>query len=67
MEGHIKRLINDKGFGFIRTKDGQEYFFHQTSLRNSAFTDLREGMVCSFEAAQSSKGPRAEDVVIADK
>ncbi len=29
MNGTIKRLVTDKGFGFILAGDGNEYFFHQ--------------------------------------
>ena len=28
MSGTIKRLVSDKGFGFIAAGDGNEYFFH---------------------------------------
>ena len=31
MTGTIKRLVSDKGFGFIAAGDGTEYFFHQSA------------------------------------
>ena len=31
MTGTIKRLVADKGFGFVATADGQEFFFHQSA------------------------------------
>ena len=31
MNGTIKRLVSDKGFGFIAAGDGTEYFFHQSA------------------------------------
>ncbi|MGE0703420.1 MAG: cold-shock protein [Vicinamibacterales bacterium] len=61
MKGTIKRLVNDKGFGFILSQDGTEYFFHRTSC-DIPFDDLREGQSVTFERGQGPKGPRAERV-----
>ena len=62
--GTIKRLT-DKGFGFIATSDGNEYFFHQSACRDVRFDELREGQAVSFEKGQGPKGPRAENVRLA--
>ena len=43
MNGTIKRLVSDKGFGFIAASDGNEYFFHQSACTDARFDDLREG------------------------
>ena len=60
--GKIKRLMKDRGFGFIRTADGQEIFFHQSSLTDQTFEALSEGQEVEFEVEQSPKGPRANKV-----
>lgn len=62
MRGTIKRVIRDRGFGFIRTPDGQEVFFHRTNLQQLTFEDVREGDSVDFEIEQGAKGPRAIDV-----
>jgi len=62
--GTIKRLVHDKGFGFIAPGDGSEYFFHQSACQ-TPFDDLREGQAVSFEKGQGPKGPRAENVKLA--
>ncbi len=31
--GTIKRLVRDRGFGFIRDDGGQEWFFHRSGVR----------------------------------
>lgn len=59
--GTIKR-ITDRGFGFIATPDGLEYFFHQSACNGTRFDDLREGQPVSFTIGQGPKGPRAENV-----
>ena len=65
LEGTIKRLVSDKGFGFILASDGNEYFFHSSACSESPFDDLREGHAVTFEAGQGPKGPRAENVRVA--
>jgi CspA family cold shock protein len=62
MHGTIKRLVRDKGFGFIAADDGQEYFFHQSACQGTAFTALREGQAVTFDRGQGPKGPRGENV-----
>jgi CspA family cold shock protein len=61
MSGTIKR-ITEKGFGFIATAEGTEYFFHQSACVRTPFDDLREGQAVSFTLGQGPKGPRAENV-----
>ena len=64
MKGTIKRLT-DKGFGFIAASDGSEYFFHQSACAGTRFDELREGQSVTFERGQGPKGPRAENVRVA--
>ncbi len=60
--GTIKRLVSDKGFGFILAGDGNEYFFHNSACSNTRFDELREGQSVTCEKGQGPKGPRAENV-----
>jgi CspA family cold shock protein len=62
MTGTIKRMVSDKGFGFIAAGDGTEYFFHQSACTSTRFDDMREGETVSFTVGQGPKGPRAENV-----
>lgn len=36
MEGVIKRLLPERGFGFIASADGRDFFFHRKDLRRGA-------------------------------
>jgi len=67
MNGTIKRLVSDKGFGFIVADDGNEYFFHNSACTNARFDDLREGQAVTFERGQGPKGPRGENVKVVSR
>ena len=60
--GKIKKLVRDRGFGFISDTDGKEVFFHQTSLVETSFDALNEDQSVEFEVEKSDKGPRAVNV-----
>jgi CspA family cold shock protein len=59
-DGTIKRVISERGFGFIAAEDGKEYFFHRNELGESLdFDRLAGGEAVSFDVEASPKGPRA--------
>jgi CspA family cold shock protein len=65
--GTIKKVIADRGFGFISAEDGKEYFFHRSSLQASLdFDRLSGGERVDFEIEASPKGPRATAVRAAE-
>jgi cold shock protein len=61
MFGTIKRIVRDKGFGFIVPDDGSdEVFFHRSRLSPKVyFEDLREGERVQFDVRPGEKGPQA--------
>ncbi len=64
-QGTIKKIVADRGFGFISGEQG-DLFFHRSSVVETIFDDLREGQVVEYELDQSDpgqgKGPRASSV-----
>jgi CspA family cold shock protein len=64
MFGTIKKIIRDKGFGFIIPDDGgDEVFFHRTRVAAKVnFEDLREGEEVEFQVRQGEKGRQAFDL-----
>ena len=61
--GTIKRVVADRGFGFIAADDAKEYFFHRNSLDPSIdFDRLVGGEKVTFEIEASPKGPRTNQV-----
>ena len=64
-EGTIKRMT-DKGFGFIDMGGDKDIFFHMSSLEDVTFEELREGQRVTFSEGEGPKGPRAENVRLAE-
>jgi cold shock protein len=67
-QGTIVRLVRDRGFGFIRTENGSEIFFHATGVKGSTpFDNLSEGQTVNFERSQDTRGrgERAVNVELA--
>jgi len=60
-QGTIKKLITDKGFGFIKGEDG-EIFFHHSALVGTTIEQLQENQAVEYEEGRGPKGPRAENV-----
>jgi CspA family cold shock protein len=59
-KGTVKKLVHEKGFGFIADTNGVEYFFHRSAAPD--FDEITTGTTVEFVAAPSMKGPRAEQV-----
>jgi CspA family cold shock protein len=59
--GTIKKVVKDKGFGFIIADDGgDEVFFHRSALSPKVyFDDLREGNEVQFDVRAGEKGRQA--------
>ena len=62
LQGKIKRLIRERGFGFITAEDGNEVFFHRSDLVEEDFDALEEGTSVEFDLETGPKGPRATNV-----
>lgn len=61
--GTVKKIVSDRGFGFITADDGKDYFFHRDGLdRALDFDRLVGGEKVSFEIEASPRGPRASKV-----
>jgi CspA family cold shock protein len=61
--GTVKKLVSERGFGFITGEDGKDYFFHRSALMPSLdFDQLAGGEKVQFEVERDPKGDRARDV-----
>jgi CspA family cold shock protein len=68
MEGTIKRLVRDRGFGFVSTANGKEVFLHASMLPQGVFDTLQEGQAVAFDIENDpgGRGERAVNVEVLD-
>ncbi len=68
MKGTVKKLVEDRGYGFIHGEDGKDYFFHRDDFLgyfSDLMIDVNDGKMIQvqFNSRKDSKrGPRAENV-----
>jgi cold shock protein len=59
--GKIKKVLPDKGFGFI-AGGGNDLFFHHSALKGVTIEELNEGQTVKYEIGEGKKGPCAVSV-----
>jgi len=68
-QGTIKKLVSDRGFGFISAPGG-DIFFHHSVVADNKYDELKEGQPVNYEVATGpddrgrDKGPRAISVTL---
>jgi CspA family cold shock protein len=60
-QGKIKKIVSDRGFGFIAADQG-DLFFHHSQVKEGSFDNLQEGDLVEFTVGTGKKGPCAESV-----
>ena len=66
MQGTIVKIVDDRGFGFIKPAEGdKELFFHARSVvGDTVFDELRENDAVTFDIEEGQKGPSAANVTV---
>jgi CspA family cold shock protein len=62
MTGTVKWFNAEKGFGFITTDSGEDYFAHFSQIQKDGFKSLEEGEAVSFDVVEGQKGPQAANI-----
>ena len=62
MKGTVKMFNSEKGFGFIRTEEGKDVFFHWSNLVIDGFKTAEAGEAVEFEVEETERGPRATNI-----
>jgi cold shock protein len=67
MNGTVKHINLDKGYGFLEASGIQDTFFHVSQLADSLqFDELLKGRRVVFDVEQTERGPQAINVSAAE-
>ena len=64
-KGTVKWFNAEKGFGFITSEEGKDYFVHFSGIVGEGFRSLEENQAVTFEVEEGAKGPIAVKVTVA--
>ncbi|MFI3286414.1 MAG: cold shock domain-containing protein [Rikenellaceae bacterium] len=62
MTGTVKWFDSKKGYGFVTSENGKEYFVHFSGIQTEGFKSLVENQAVEFELANGNKGEQAVNV-----
>ncbi len=62
MKGKVIRFNKKKGFGFIKSCDDKDVFFHYSALGMDGFKDIAVESEVEFDVLETEKGLRASNV-----
>jgi cold shock CspA family protein/ribosome-associated translation inhibitor RaiA len=63
----VSRLFPEEDYGFLKTLEGEEIYFHKNSVTSNDFDRLEVGTGVNYAAQQGEKGLQASTVRIVDK
>lgn len=63
----VTKLFSEEGYGFIKTADGREIYFHRNSVLEPGFERLEVGMDVTFAEEEGLQGPQASTIKLAGK
>lgn len=66
MKGKVKNFNKEKGYGFIRTDEGKDIFFHYSELKMEGFKTVNANQEVEFEVIETEKGQRAVNITIVE-
>lgn len=62
MKGIVKAFFPDRGYGFIESEDGQNFFVHYTDIRMKGYKVIYKDDIVSFDLEDTPKGAKAVNV-----
>jgi cold shock CspA family protein len=65
--GLVVRLFPPKGYGFLKTLDGRDLYFHRNSVLHGDFERLAVGTEVRFVESEGDEGPQASTVQVVSK
>ncbi|MFW5774698.1 MAG: HPF/RaiA family ribosome-associated protein [Chitinivibrionales bacterium] len=67
MQAVVVDLYKQQDYGFIRTIDGRQVYFHKNAVTHGDFDRLEIGTGVRFNEVNGEKGPQASTIQIVDK
>lgn len=67
MKGKVKNFNKEKGYGFIKTEEGKDVFFHYSELKMEGFKTVEANKTVEFELIETEKGLRAVNIVVVEE
>ena len=66
MRGKVKNFNKEKGYGFIKTEEGKDVFFHYSELKMEGFKTVEANKTVEFEIIETEKGLRAVNIAVVE-
>ncbi|MCE5231295.1 cold shock domain-containing protein [bacterium] len=63
----IDKLFPEKDYGFLRTIDGRDVYFHRNAVVGDGFSNLRIGMGVRYVETEGENGPQATTVQVVNR
>ena len=63
MQGRVKWINNDKGYGFIDYPNSEDIFVHYSAIKQDGYKTLSEGQLVEFDLIETAKGLQAINVL----
>ena len=63
----VTKLVREESYGFMKTLEGREIYFHKNSVLHGGFDRLAIGTEVAFVEEEGKKGPQASTVRIVGK
>jgi CspA family cold shock protein len=60
--GVVRRLVEERGYGFVSSNAGKDIFFHYSQLQGIKFQSLKEGQSVVYKVGLGEKGFIAREV-----
>jgi cold shock CspA family protein len=63
----VEKLFPDEGYGFLRTTEGEQLYFHKNSVLHNHWEHLAPGVAARYTAEMGKKGLQASTVELVNK
>ena len=66
-KGKVKWFESKKGYGFLLSDSGEEFFIHYSGINAEGYKTLNEGETVVFDVIDTEKGRQAINVTVIEE